>query len=169
MNYNLNKEVMEKITEMLDRNSKQNRSLFIGIDTGTHTGVCIYCGKKKEVVYWEELMIHQAFKYIDSIKEKIVHVCVEDARLRKWFGKDAEAKKQGVGYVKAHSKAWDNALDDWKIPYTMIAPIKGGTYKGRERQGIFHRKYPEAKKTLVKQDHLRDSWEIMRYCKIRFR
>lgn len=79
--------------------------------------------------------IHAAIVFINSLIEKgdTIHVRVEDARLRKWFGPRAKEKLQGAGSIKRDSKIWDdylkdmNCLSEGRLTYEMIHPIKGGT------------------------------------------
>lgn len=73
--------------------------------------------------------IHKAMETVKNlIHEDPVHVRVEDARLRKWFGKNSNAKKQGAGSVKRDSKIWNDFLEDLKnqsdglLSYQMVAP-----------------------------------------------
>lgn len=100
---------------------------WIGIDVGTHTGIAIWDGKRFEVV--DAMPIHRALHFvhnytIDSVDA--VTVVFEDARLRKWYGthtaeKD-RAKLQGAGSVKRDSNIWEEALEDWGIPFVKKAP-----------------------------------------------
>lgn len=102
--------------------------LYVGIDTGVNTGVAVWNKKQKRFVFIESLMIHQAIDFVCKLSKKYsIFVRVEDARQRKWFGENAEEKKQGAGSVKRDSKIWDDFLKDKGIPYEMVSPAKNKT------------------------------------------
>ena len=101
--------------------------LMIGIDPGKHTGIAIYNTGMKELILCSTLLIHKAMDVISALDHSDVFVRVEDARLRKWFGKDAYLKKQGAGSIKRDCTIWEDFLNDKKIPHEMIHPLKGST------------------------------------------
>lgn len=105
--------------------------VLVGIDTGTDTGIGLRIGNEVSVF---SLKIHKALKFIESlITEDRVHIRVEDARKRKWFGNNSKAKKQGAGSIKRDAVIWEDFLNDLKeqsnglLTFEMIHPIKGGT------------------------------------------
>lgn len=103
---------------------------YIGIDCGVNTGVCAWNKPGQNIAFLDTVMIHEAMelvrgwnlKYPDSI-----FVRVEDARLRKWFGKDSNAKMQGAGSVKRDAKIWEDFLTAEKIPFEMVSPKNNKT------------------------------------------
>ncbi|WP_223091285.1 hypothetical protein [Zunongwangia sp. SCSIO 43204] len=107
-------------------------TILIGIDPGVKTGVGAIDGKNKVV---GSMPIHQAMQFVSDIADKNlpIHIRVEDARLRKWFGNNAKAKQQGAGSVKRDCKIWEDFLSDIKattnsdISFEMVHPVKGGT------------------------------------------
>ena len=107
-------------------------SVLIGIDPGVKTGVGIINGNQRIA---EAMPIHQAMQSIVNLvnKKKDIHIRIEDARLRKWFGQNSAAKKQGAGSVKRDCKIWEDFLTDLKkssqqsITFEMIHPVKGAT------------------------------------------
>ena len=103
--------------------------IYIGIDTGVHTGIAVWDSEKRKFVYLETLKIHEALQIVSSYAYKDIPLCVrfEDARQRKWipFAKNMTGelgRAQGAGYVKAHCQIWEDFLRDKDIPFEMIAP-----------------------------------------------
>lgn len=108
----------------------------IGIDPGVKTGLGIIIGSDFTV---ESLSIHKAMNIVESlIHEDRVHIRVEDARQRKWFGNNASSKAQGAGSVKRDSKIWEDFLSDLEeqskglLTFEMIHPVKNGTKLNQE-------------------------------------
>jgi len=106
--------------------------VLIGIDPGVKTGIGYIDGNK---LFAKTMAIHNAINFIIGLSNKDVkaHIRVEDARLRKWFGNNSQAKKQGAGSVKRDCKIWDDFLtqinknSNGAITFEMIHPIKGAT------------------------------------------
>lgn len=73
---------------------------WIGIDTGTHTGLAVWDDRLKELTSLETIPIHRAMsRVLELSSTEDVFVIFEDARQRTWFGKDknTSAKLQGAG------------------------------------------------------------------------
>lgn len=104
---------------------------YIGIDVGVHTGVAVWDSTKREFTSLSTLPIHQAMRFVAEFKEE-KKVYVEDARQRKWYGANAQAKQQGAGSVKRDSKIWEDFLFDIGAEFVMVAPGKGLTKWDRE-------------------------------------
>ncbi|WP_127846185.1 hypothetical protein [Psychroflexus aestuariivivens] len=108
-------------------------SVIVGIDPGVDTGVGLcFSNKDKDAL---TLPIHKAFNLINHLvntNEK-VYVRVEDARKRKWFGKNSNSKQQGAGSIKRDCKIWEDFLTEvkkdhpGKFNFQMIHPVKGAT------------------------------------------
>jgi hypothetical protein len=106
--------------------------ILIGIDPGVKTGFSTICNNEKNAI---TLSIHNALNYVEKLmhEHKQVHLRVEDARQRKWFGRNSTAKAQGAGSIKRDCKIWDDFLTelskkkDTNLTFEMIHPIKGGT------------------------------------------
>lgn len=101
--------------------------IWIGIDTGTHTGIAVWNGKNFDVV--ETMPIHHALDFVHQYviaSADPVKVVFEDARLRTWFGKHTAEKDrqllQGAGSVKRDCSIWEDALKDWGVEYIAKAP-----------------------------------------------
>lgn len=116
--------------------------IYIGIDTGVHTGIAVWDSERKEFVYLETLKIYEALDVVSSYAYKDIPLCVrfEDARQRKWipFAKNMTGelgRAQGAGYVKAHCQIWEDFLTDYRIPFEAIAPRRNVTKLSAEQFG----------------------------------
>lgn len=105
--------------------------IFIGIDTGTHTGVAVWDSEEKQFLDIKTLMLHQALQLVITMcqiwKRENVMVLFEDARQRKWFGTNSNAKMQGAGSVKRDASIWEEFCTDYQIAFRALPPTKGGT------------------------------------------
>lgn len=105
--------------------------IYIGIDTGTHTGVAVWNSEKRQFQDIKTMMLHQALQYVITMcqiwKRENVMVLFEDARQRKWFGADSNAKMQGAGSVKRDASIWEEFCTDYQIAFRALPPAKGGT------------------------------------------
>ena len=116
--------------------------IYIGIDTGVHTGIAVWDSEKRKFVYLDTLKIHEALQIVSSYAYKNIPLCVrfEDARQRKWIpmSKNMTAelgRAQGAGYVKAHCQIWEDFLTDYRIPFEAIAPRRNLTKLSAEQFG----------------------------------
>ncbi len=119
--------------------------IYIGIDTGTHTGFAVWDNRKRMLIDVTSLPIHKAMERVKAYAEleksggERVVVRVEDPRQRTWFGtermsRDEERKKlQGVGSVKRDASIWDDFLKDLGVRYEMVAPRRNITKVNAER------------------------------------
>ena len=114
--------------------------IYIGIDTGVHTGIAVWDSEKGKFVYLDTLKIHEALNIVSSYAYKDIPLCVrfEDARQRKWipFAKNVTGelgRAQGAGYVKAHCQIWEDFLTDYRIPFEAIAPRRNVTKLSAEQ------------------------------------
>lgn len=107
--------------------------IYIGIDPGTHTGLAVWDTREGKFLSLETMLIHQAMTFIlkwslkaeDSGQE--IQVVFEDARQRKWYGKESNDKLQGAGSVKRDCSIWEDFCRDYQIPFVAVPPMKGGT------------------------------------------
>lgn len=109
--------------------------LYIGIDSGTNTGLAIWDSKKKEFLDIRTCHLHQALfrvkEMVDFSTEDIT-IIFEDARQRKWLPRemsesDYRGKLMGAGSVKRDSVIWQEFCEDNGIPYEATPPAKGMT------------------------------------------
>lgn len=102
---------------------------YIGIDTGTNTGFSVWNRDEKRLMMVASIKIHNAMKKIEGLQHTPggIFVRVEDARLRKWFGKNSSAKLQGAGSIKRDCTIWEDFLKDLGVDYEMVAPKNNKT------------------------------------------
>jgi hypothetical protein len=92
-----------------------------------NTGFAVYDLTNKKFLSILTLTIHQAIKEVtaaiyfpDSVLTK---VRFEDARQRKWYGKNAGTHAlQGAGSIKRDCKIWEDFLTELKVPFDMVNP-----------------------------------------------
>lgn len=98
--------------------------IIIGIDTGVNTGFAMWSTKLKCLTYVATIPIHNAILKLEAMRLEGVSmkVRIEDARLRKWFGKVDKDNQQGVGSVKRDAKILEDYCIDKGIDYEMVAP-----------------------------------------------
>ncbi|TGK36291.1 hypothetical protein EHO65_18230 [Leptospira andrefontaineae] len=110
---------------------------YIGIDPGTKTGFAVWNTETRKFEEICTLSIDEAIKKLtDNIGKPIpglidmrqdLLVLVEDARKRKWFGKNGRGKLQGAGSIKRDCTIWEKFLTKNKIPFEMVHPMAGRT------------------------------------------
>lgn len=100
--------------------------IYIGIDTGVHTGFAVWHSDTKYLAEVSTMTITQAMervKMIADIRGKDnIRLFIEDARQRKWFGNAGREKLQGAGSVKRDSRIWEDWCREQGLQYRMIAP-----------------------------------------------
>ena len=106
--------------------------IYIGIDPVTHTGVAFWNSTSKVLFDLYTLPIHRALEKVKRFyndNKGLFDICVvfEDARQRKWYGKESNDKLQGAGSVKRDCSIWEGFCKDEMISYLALPPIKGGT------------------------------------------
>lgn len=105
--------------------------IYIGIDTGVHTGFAVWHSDTKYLAEVGNMTITQAMarvKMISDIHGKdSVRLFIEDARQRKWFGSAGREKLQGAGSVKRDSRIWEDWCREQGLQCRMIAPKNNRT------------------------------------------
>lgn len=106
--------------------------IYIGIDAGVKTGFAVWDKKLKKFIQIETMPIHRAMGSIINYKKEDIHVRVEDARKRTWFGnkmnwEQERSKLQGVGSVKRDCTIWEDFLKDLDVSFEMVAPKRNVT------------------------------------------
>lgn len=99
--------------------------IVIGIDPGTITGIAVWDVEKKKLLQVTSLPIHRAFEdvmfwWVESMGDILVRW--EDARKRKWYGKNSTAKVQGAGSIKRDCRIWEAFFEDYKIENEPLDP-----------------------------------------------
>lgn len=106
-------------------------AIFIGIDTGVHTGFAVWHSDTKYLAEVSTMTITQAMervKMIADIRGKDnIRLFIEDARQRKWFGNAGREKLQGAGSVKRDSRIWEDWCREQGLQYRMVAPKNNRT------------------------------------------
>jgi hypothetical protein len=99
----------------------------IGIDCGVNTGMAIVEGGS--YVSIQTLTITKAMKTIDILiaDGHIVELYVEDPNLRKWYGPNANLKKQGAGSVKRDYSIWKTYAKENNIKLHPVHPKDVGS------------------------------------------
>jgi hypothetical protein len=107
---------------------KQDKKYHIGIDPGTNTGIALFDPWKFEFITIRTIKIHQAMEMLLTYDPKEIFVRVEDARLRKWFGKSSGREKlQGAGSIKRDCSIWEDFLKDFGCEFEMTHPANSMT------------------------------------------
>ncbi|WP_157288036.1 hypothetical protein [Pedobacter cryoconitis] len=102
----------------------------IGIDPGTKTGLAIYDKVSKQLTVVCTLKVHEAFDVVKKVSETArqhnvkMFVRVEDARKRKRYGPNSNAKQQGAGAIKIQCKQWEEFLLSEGISFDLVAPAQ---------------------------------------------
>ena len=104
--------------------------IWIGIDTGVHTGLAIWDGKGSRFLSIEELKIHRAMDVVEALAKanpREVRALVEDARQRKWIPnmgsiRNEIGRAKGAGSVERDCSIWEDFLADINVPCEMVAP-----------------------------------------------
>jgi len=118
--------------------------IYVGIDTGTHTGMAVWDNRNRCFLSIDEYQIHTAMEKCMELKEKAdqegikLVIRVEDARQRTWFGnvvsREEERKKlQGVGMVKRDCNIWEEFLTDKGFEFQMVPPKHNATKLDADR------------------------------------
>ena len=111
--------------------------IYIGIDTGVHTGYAVYDSRIQQLTAVGTDKIHNVMQLVSGLndvsKEKgdNIRVRVEDARKRTWYGfhtaKQDRARLQGAGSVKRDAQIWEDFLTDLGVDFEMVAPKNNAT------------------------------------------
>lgn len=112
--------------------------LYIGIDTGSHTGFAVWSSELQKFLCIETLKIHQAMAEISKYGINNVKVIFEDARKRKWIPRERDfaqvkGRAMGAGSVKRDCTIWEEFLRDKGIDFEAIPPRKGLTKLSAEQ------------------------------------
>lgn len=106
--------------------------IYIGIDPGVHTGMAIWNGHDGCFIDVTTIPIHQALSRVEKFYNDNkglfeIQVVFEDARQRKWYTGDSNAKSQGAGSIKRDCTIWEDFCKDAGIPFQAVPPTKGMT------------------------------------------
>ena len=100
--------------------------IYIGIDTGTNTGVAVWDSIDKKFLLLRSMNIIEAFEQLQNYHPSSTHhsvmVLVEDARLKKLpkkYQRSGTAANQGVGSVKRDAQIFETFLKHYCFNYRM--------------------------------------------------
>lgn len=97
--------------------------VIIGIDPGVKTGLAIWDRDNKRFVTVASTSIIIAMKQVTNQPcLNSIFVRVEDARLRKWFGKTQREVLQGAGSIKRDCQIWEEFFELHNILHEFVAP-----------------------------------------------
>ncbi len=137
------------------------KTLYIGIDPGTNTGIAIWHKPSKQLAlhqfksHGEAMLFVNNFlnKYYADDKKQFVQLRIEDARKAKRPPDPTgahNARLQGVGAVKAYSKDWEAFCKTNGYDHEMLAP-------GKTKVSPTYFQAMTGIKTLKGQSHIRDA------------
>lgn len=113
--------------------------IYVGIDTGTNTGLAVWDSSAKKLLCCETLKLHMALWKVKDLYDTYGQIVVffEDARLRKWIPQDPsfsrmKGRLQGAGSVKRDSSIWEDFCKDLGVEYHAIAPKNNLTKASEE-------------------------------------
>lgn len=96
---------------------------IIGIDPGVNTGMAKFSRITNSLYDVKSCSIHEAIAEMsDMICRDQYFIRVEDARLRKWYGKSTKGKDRGAGSIKRDCKIWEDFLTDYGFNFEMVDP-----------------------------------------------
>ena len=111
--------------------------IYIGIDTGVHTGYAVYDSRIQQLTAVGTDKIHNVMQLVSGLNDVSketgdnIRVRVEDARKRTWYGfhtaKQDRARLQGAGSVKRDAQIWEDFLKDLGVDFEMVAPKNNAT------------------------------------------
>lgn len=96
--------------------------LLIGIDPGVNTGFATYDGRELTL---DTTTITRAMAKLAILKEQTdchIHVFIEDARRRQWFGNTGRERLMGAGSVMRDCRIWEDFCTEQGIQFTLIPP-----------------------------------------------
>ncbi len=103
--------------------------IYIGIDTGVHTGIAYWDSETQSFDLIKTVKIHEAMAMVKAGIElskngiyQPIKVVFEDARQRKWFGNAGREQLQGAGSIKRDCSIWEDFLKSLKADFEMVAP-----------------------------------------------
>lgn len=108
-------------------------TLLIGIDPGVNTGFATWNGEELTL---DTTTITRAMAKLIVLKEQTdchLHIFIEDARRRQWFGNAGRERLMGAGSVMRDCSIWQDFCEEQGIQYTLIPPKYNTTKLDAER------------------------------------
>lgn len=100
------------------------QKIYIGIDPGVKTGFAVSIDKcLTEVITLDiDTAKQRVLDVFNNHPEAAISLRIENPNLRKWYGANANAKKQGAGSIKRDYSIWKKFLNHHAIPYQEVNP-----------------------------------------------
>lgn len=108
-------------------------TILIGIDPGVNTGFATWDGESLSL---DTTTITRAMAKVLVLKEQTdchIHLFIEDARRRQWFGNAGRERLMGAGSVMRDCRIWEDFCEEQGIQYTLIPPKYNVTKMDAER------------------------------------
>lgn len=88
--------------------------IYIGIDPGVNTGIAVWDSRTKQFESVVNMTIAKALGTCSMYRNAYpsTQIFMEDARLRKWFGKSGREQLQGAGSIKRDCGIWEEVFPD---------------------------------------------------------
>lgn len=110
--------------------------ILLGLDPGVTTGYAVWSKSQQKLLVVESRKLHEVLRQLwvfvknphkaDFLDRGELHVFMEDARQRRWFGnldpKKDRDRLMGAGSIKRDCQIIEDACKDWGIPITLVAP-----------------------------------------------
>lgn len=102
--------------------------LVAGIDPGVNTGVALWDIERQKLTECRTCTIVEAMWQLENLlrAQLLRSVCIEDARLRKWFGTSGREALMGAGSIKRDCKIWEEWVKLHKIEARFLSPQQKG-------------------------------------------
>ncbi len=100
-----------------------NPTHYIGIDPGVKTGFAVWNAAEKRLTQVATYSITRAMDVVREIATtRRVHLYIEDARKRTWFGNAGREQLMGAGSIKRDCSVWETFCKENGYTYTLVSP-----------------------------------------------
>lgn len=100
--------------------------IWIGIDTGRHTGFAAWDGRRLVAV--RTVTITRAIELVRGyMQQGPVRLRIEDARQRRWFGATGRERLKGAGSVCRDATVWEDWCRENGVTAEFVAPERNRT------------------------------------------
>lgn len=157
----------ETLKQEYTQNGLLVENIYIGIDTGVHTGFAVWSATKQKFIDLAETKIHRAMfrilRYAQCDRYRILGVRVEDARKRSVDKSNPiyYQRLQSAGSIKRDASCWEDFLKDYKkiFPFQMVAPQSNTTKIPEDEFLMKYHQFlnSESMRNAVSSEHIRDA------------
>lgn len=110
-------------------------NILIGIDPGVNTGFAVYDGENLSLDTCSITRAMQKVYILMQDNDCKLHIFIEDARKRQWFGNSGREKLMGAGSVMRDCRVWEDFCLEQNLAYTLVAPKNNKTKLSSEQFG----------------------------------